>query len=274
MSRIEKALEKAVEMRESVRDAIAEETITDHKVAFAEFEVGEAVVNPDLVDRHIVCLTEPHSFVGEQYKKLRARILKATSKDFLNTIMVTSPDIGEGKSITVLNLAVTMANEFDYTVLLVDADLKHPTIHRYLGIESKYGLSDYLMNKAKLQDILIKTGIGKLVVLPAGSPLENAAELLASERMRSLVQELKRRYKDRYIIFDSAPILITADSLSLSRYMDGIVFVIQAYRTTPKIVSHAISLIKGSNILGIVFNNVPEYLAKNLYPYEKHYNNV
>jgi protein-tyrosine kinase len=273
MSRIEKALEKAVEMRESMRDAIAEETITDHKLASAEFEVGEAVVNPDLVDRHLVCLTDPHSSVGEQYKKLRARILKATSKDFLNTIMVTSPDIGEGKTITALNLAVTMANEFDYTVLLVDADLKHPTIPSYLGIEAKYGLSDYLMNKAKLQDILIKTGIGKLVVLPAGNPLENAAELLASERMRSLVQELKRRYKDRYIIFDSSPILITADSLSLSRYMDGIVFVIQAYRTTPKIVSHAISLIKGSNILGIVFNNVPEYLAKNLYPYGKYHNN-
>lgn len=274
MSRIEKALEKAVEMRESMRDAIAEETITDHKFVFAEFEVGEAVVNPDLVDRHIVCLTDPHSFVGEQYKKLRARILKATSKDFLNTIMVTSPDMGEGKTITALNLAITMANEFDYTMLLVDADLKHPTIHRYLGIESKYGLSDYLMNKAKLQDILIKTGIGKLVVLPAGNPLENAAELLASERMRSLVHELKRRYKDRYIIFDSSPILITADSLSLSRYMDGIVFVIQAYHTTPKTVSHAVSLIKGSNILGIVFNNVPEYLAKNLYSYGKYYNNV
>ena len=273
MSRIEKALEKAVEMREAMRDATAEETITDQEVAFAEFEVGEAVVNPDLVDRHIVCLTEPHSFVGEQYKKLRARILKATSKDFLNTIMVTSPDIGEGKTITALNLAVTMANEFDYTVLLVDADLKHPTISRYLGLESKYGLSDYLMNKAKLQDILIKTGIGKLVVLPAGNPLENAAELLSSERMKSLVQELKRRYKDRYIIFDSSPILITADSLSLSRYMDGLVFVVQAYHTTPKTVSHALSLIKGSNILGIVFNNVPEYLAKNLYPYEKYYNN-
>lgn len=275
MSRIEKALEKAVEIRESMKEVIAEETVTAHHFdhAFPKFEVGESIVNPDAVDKRIVCITDPRSSTTEQYKKLRARILQATAKDFFNTIMVTSPEMGEGKTVTAINLAVTIANEIDYTVLLVDADLKHPTIHKYLGIESKYGLSDYLTGKAELSDILIKTGIGKLVVLPAGDSPENAAELLSSEKMRAFVHEIKHRYRDRYIIFDSSPILLASDTLPLSSYMDGIVLVIQAARTTPKAASHAVSLIKGSNILGIVFNNVPRDIAKNLYPYYHLYGN-
>ena len=268
MSRIEKALEKAVEMRESVKEVIPEQTVTAHHVdrSLPKFEGGESLVNPDAVDKRIVCITDPQSYTTEQYKKLRARILQATAKDSLNTIMVTSPEMGEGKTVTAINLAVAIANEIDHTVLLVDADFKHPSILKYLGIESKYGLSDFLTGRVELSDILIKTGIGKLVVLPAGNSPENAAELLSSEKMKGLVHELKHRYRDRYIIFDSSPVLLASDTLPVSSHMDGIVLVIQAARTTPKSASHAVSLIKGSNILGIVFNNVPRDIAKNLYP--------
>ena len=243
-----------------------------HKIPFAGFEVGEPAVNPDTVDRHIVCITEPNSVATEQYKKLRARIIKATTENFLNTIMVTSPDMGEGKTITATNLAVSIANEIDHTVLLVDTDFKHPSVHKYLGIETKQGLSDCLMGKAELSQVMIKTGIGKLVFLPAGNAAENAAELLSSEKMKMLVHEMKHRYKDRYIIFDSSPLLVISDSIPMSSYMDGVLLVIQASRTTPKAASHAISQIKGSNILGVVFNNVSKYLARNLYPYYYLYN--
>ena len=274
MSRIEKALEKALEMRESIKEATAEEKpAPERNIVCTGFEIGEGLVDPEKVDWHIVCIKDPCSSTAEQYKKLRARILKATAKDFLNTIMVTSPDMGEGKTITAINLAVALANEVDYTVLLVDADLKQPSVHKYLGIEPEYGLSDYLMGKVTLSDVLIKTGIGKLVFLPAGSSSENTAELLSSERMRGLVHDMKHQYKDRYIIFDSAPILVAADSLPLSGYMDGVLLVVQAARTTPKTASHALSLIKGSNILGVVFNAVPKDLAKNLYPYYYLYGN-
>jgi receptor protein-tyrosine kinase/non-specific protein-tyrosine kinase len=274
MSRIEKALEKAVEIRESIKEVVPEEIITsDNQVALPRFEVGDAVIDPALVDKHIVCITEPHSSAAEQYKKLKARILKATAKDFLNAIMVTSSDIGEGKSITAINLAVAMSNEIDYTVLLVDGDLRNPSIHKYFGIESKYGLGDYLMGRAKLQDVLIKTGIGKLVILPGGEPPENAAELLSSEKMKMLVQEMRLRYKDRYVIFDSSPLLVAADSLSLGSYMEGIIFVIQEGRTSQKAAMQSLSLMKGWNILGVVFNNVSKYLAKNLHPYYCLYGN-
>ena len=266
MSRIEQALEKAVKMREARKEVVHEESgVSGGQVALHKFEVGKAVINPAAVDRHVVCITEPRSLATEQYKKLRARIFRATTKDIHNTIMVTSSDVDEGKSLTAINLAVALSGEFDYTVLLVDADLRNPSIHKYLGIEQRKGLSNYLKGEVPLSDVLVKTGIGKLVLLPSGDSQENGTELLSSERMKMLVHELKSRYKDRYIIFDSSPLLVTADPISLGGFMDSVLFVIQEGRTSQKAVMQALSLSKGWNILGAVFNNVPENLIKNRY---------
>ncbi|MFZ3137799.1 MAG: polysaccharide biosynthesis tyrosine autokinase [Thermodesulfovibrionales bacterium] len=264
MSKIEKALEKAVQMRETKKESIPDEVIaSDNRAPVHQFQVGEAVIDTTRVDGHIVCITDPLSSASEQFKKLKARILNETTKqDFLNTIMVTSSDIGEGKSIVAINLAIVLSHEIDHTVLLIDADLRNPSIHKYFGIEPEFGLSDYLTGKVNLADIFIKTGLGKLVLIPAGNIVDNSAELLSSEKMKLLVRDLKLRYRDRYIIFDSTPLLVTADPLMLGSYMDGIIFVIQEGRTAQKSALQSFSLIKGWNILGVVFNNVPPYLIK------------
>ncbi|MFO0754214.1 MAG: polysaccharide biosynthesis tyrosine autokinase [Thermodesulfovibrionales bacterium] len=231
------------------------------------FAQGEVVVETGMVDRHIVCMTDPYSLAAEQYRRIRARLLKMAPKEVLTTIMITSPDMGEGKSTTALNLAVTMAREIDYTVLVVDADLRNPSLHRYLGLNPQYGLSDYLTGKAELNDILVRTGVRKLVLLPAGETPENPSELLSSERMRMLIHELKYRYRDRYVFFDSSPVLATADSFSLGRHMDGVILVAQATHTTPKMAVRAASLMKGLSMLGVVFNNVPHYAGNSVYPH-------
>jgi protein-tyrosine kinase len=269
MSKIEKALEKAMKMRETKTENVSETVMApDSKDVFNKFEVGEEIIDKNLVDKHIICITDPLSSISEQFKKLKARVLNLMSqKDFQNAIMVTSSDVGEGKSVVAINLAVALANEIDYTVLLVDTDLRKPSIHKYFGLNPEYGLSDYLTDKVTLNDILIKTGIGKLVILPAGTISDNSAELLSSEKMKMLMHELKHRYKDRYIIFDSTPLLVTADPLLLGIHMDGIVFVIQEGRTSQQSAIQSISLMKGWNILGVVFNNVPQYLVRNHYQY-------
>jgi len=168
---------------------------------------------------------------------------------------------------TAINLAIAIAQEIDHTVLLVDADLRRSSIHTYFGIKPEKGLSDFLESRAELSEVMIKTGIGKLVLLPAGNPPRNPSELISSERMRILIRELKFRYRDRYIIIDSSPLLMTSDALSLCNYTDGIIFVVQADHTTVKAATQAVSLLKGHNVLGTVFNDVPKHLAKNLYPY-------
>jgi protein-tyrosine kinase len=270
VSRIEQALEKAMEQREAINPPGAQ-TLKAMPVetpsVLPEFQVRESVIDPARVDRHIVCITDPQSPGTEQYRKLRARILASTRPGFQNTIMVASADIGEGKTTTSINFAVALALEIDHTVLLVDADLRKPSVHTFLGLPGEVGLSEYLAGKVELHDVLINTGIGKLVILPAGIPPENPAELLSSKRMKDLVQEMKHRYSDRYIIFDSAPVLACADAISLSNHVDGIILVVQAARTSEKAVKKAVSLLKGAPILGVVYNNVPDYLGKNLYPY-------
>jgi protein-tyrosine kinase len=277
MSKIEKALEKAVQMRETKKEFVPDEVIaSDNQAPLHIFEVGDVLIDKTRVDSHIVCITDPLSSASEQFKKLKARILNETTKqDFLNTIMVTSSDIGEGKSFVAINLAIALSKEIDHTVLLIDADLRNPSIHKYFGMEPEFGLSNYLTGKVNLADIFIKTGLGKLVLIPAGNIVDNAAELLSSEKMKLLVRDLKLRYRDRYIIFDSTPLLVTADPLMLGSYMDGIIFVIQEGRTPQKSALQSFSLMKGWNVLGVVFNNVPHYLIKshNYYYYNKKSNN-
>jgi len=275
MSRIEKALERAVKMRESIQETVPQEPPVSPGSGTGPgshcFEIRGGAVDPAGVDSHIVCIAEPRSSATEQYKKLRATILKATRNDNRNTLLVVSADAGEGKTITAINTAVALANGMDHTVLLVDADLRKPSIHRYLGLKPQAGLSDYLQGKVDIPDVLINTGIGKLVFLPAGNTSENSTELLSSQKMRGLIQDMKQRYKDRYVIIDTSPILLTADPISLCNYMDGVIFVVRADHTSPKVVSRALSLIKGSTILGVIFNNVPKYLAKSHYPYYYRY---
>lgn len=288
MSRIEKALARAAELRRSQdsgpQPVHAEEKITSPVAPLVKtrealpesppFEPGDLIIDPDKVEKHLVCIHEPHSAAAEQYRKLRTRIITETAGDFKNTIMVTSAEVGEGKTMTAINLAVALAREIDYTVLLVDADLRNPTVTRYLGIDAEKGLADYLLGTAELPELLIKTGIGKLVVLPAGKTPANPAELLSSERMKTLVDEMKERYRDRYIIFDSSPVLMTADPLALGRYVDGILFVVQADHTLPKSATQALSLLKDFNIFGVVFNNVPPHLSYSLSPsYYRYYGN-
>jgi len=140
MSRITRALERAAKTRggneENDRSLImparaATEALCDPSV----FEVREGGVNREAVNPHVVTITDPYSHAAEEYRKLRARVLRATEKDFQNTIMVTSALDGEGKTITGINLAVAIAYELDHTVLLVDADLRKPNVHTYLGLQ-------------------------------------------------------------------------------------------------------------------------------------------
>jgi len=271
MSKIEKALQKAMEARGSQQEPPARQDVkTSAAPEQHVFTATTELIDPVGVDRHMVCITEPFSAIAEQYKRLRAKLIRDTSKDNKNILMVTSANMSEGKSITAANLAVSIAQEIDHTVLLVDADLRRPSLHTYLGLEPKYGLSDYLLGTKELPELLIKTGIGKLVFLPAGQAVENPSELLASTRMKDLVREMKNRYKDRYVIFDSSPLLVTADSISMSRYMDGIVFVVKSDQTHKKDAAKALAMIKGTPVLGVVMNDVPEYLSSDKNDYYRY----
>jgi exopolysaccharide/PEP-CTERM locus tyrosine autokinase len=205
--------------------------------------------------------------IAEQYKKLRMRLFQLTKPNRQNVIMITSAISGEGKTLTSLNLAVTITQGLQETVLLVDCDLRKPSLHKLLGIETKYGLSDYLTKDIDLSKLLIKTDINRLTLLLAGQIPNNPSELLGSEKMQNLVQELKDRYDNRYIIFDSAPVLPTTDPIILGTQVDGVILVIQAGRTPREDVTSALKLLDGVNVLGTVLNSTEQISSKYYYEY-------
>jgi protein-tyrosine kinase len=270
MSRIEAILEKAVMMRDGKQTPPklhVESPKTNIDVS--QFQT----VKPCPIDNpYLVSVTDPDSLVSEEYRKLKSMVMKYTNNGrFLNTIMVTSAVSSEGKSLTAINLAIALAQEFDHTVLLVDADLRKPSVCDYLGIASEIGLADCLAEGRNVSEVLVKTGIGKLVVLPSGKRVDNPTELLSSSKMTALVKELKQRYDDRYIIFDTPPVLSFAEAHSLGSIMDGILFVVKEAGGTKQNVQEALTMLKDTKMIGLVFNKVDINRFDADYRYRAHY---
>lgn len=175
-----------------------------------------------------------------------------------NMIMVTSSIPGEGKSFTAINLAISMATEMENTVLLVDADVTKTAVMRYLGLQGDRGLLDVLVDPTiPLSDVLIKTDIAKLTILPAGRNISHATELLASTAMQSFVNDIASRYPDRIVIFDTPPLLATSEASVLASYMGQVVFVVEAERTPQGAIKEALSQLKGNAYVGMILNKAP-----------------
>jgi len=172
-----------------------------------------------------------------------------------NLVMVTSSMPGEGKSFTAINLAMSIAMELDHTVMLVDADVARPSVMRELGLKPSPGLLDLLTNsQLQVSDVLLRTNVDKLSILPSGSPHPRATELLASDAMTQLVADLGSRYSDRIIIFDSPPLLLTTESRVLATHMGQIVVVVQAEKTLQSEVRHALATIESCPVKLLVLN--------------------
>jgi receptor protein-tyrosine kinase len=172
-----------------------------------------------------------------------------------NLMMVTSSLPGEGKTFTAINLAISMATELEHTVLLIDADVSKSSVMRYLGLKAKRGLIDVLQNpELPLSDVLIKTNIAKLTVLPAGESIAHATELLASSAMKNFVRDIASRYPDRIVIFDCPPLLSTSEASVLATYMGQIVFVVEAERTPQDAITDALAHLADCEHVGVVLN--------------------
>jgi non-specific protein-tyrosine kinase len=171
-----------------------------------------------------------------------------------NTVMVTSASPNEGKTVTAVNLAATFAREYNHTVLLVDADLRMQMVHRYLGYDSSLGLLDYLEDKASMNDIITWPGIEKFTIISGNRVVDDSSELIGSPRMQTLMDELKNRYDDRYVIFDVPPILDMADALTFAPLVDCIIIVVGAGTTIKQNLKEALALLPQDKIAGFVLN--------------------
>ncbi|EGK69785.1 hypothetical protein METUNv1_03750 [Methyloversatilis universalis FAM5] len=209
----------------------------------------------------LVVPSAPRSQIAEEFRVIKRPILAnahgkgAAPVDNGNLIMVTSSVPGEGKSFNSINLAMSIAMELDNRVLLVDADVARPSILNLLGLPPAKGLMDVLLDQdVRLQDVMLRTNVEKLTLLPAGMPHKNATELLASSAMKALLVELAHRYSDRIIIFDSPPLMVTTEAPTLAQSMGQLVMVVEAGRTTHTMVKQALAKVQGCPVKMLVLN--------------------
>lgn len=212
------------------------------------------VPEPVLREQRLLAAFEQGPFV-DAYKILRTQIMHRLRDKGWNVLAVTSPADGEGKTLTAINLAISLAMDVTQTVLLIDANLANPRVHERFGVGEDRGLVDYLFNDAPVEELLIHPGIGRLVFMPAGRPTPNSAEALTSPKMAAFVEECRTRYPSRVVIFDLPPLLKTADVLAFCPYSDALLLVVEEGRTTLEAVERALSLVKGvCPVLGTVLN--------------------
>ena len=232
----------------------------------------KAVTPVKITSPYILRFNEGDGHLAEEYRKLKSSVLSMQQKNANhNTIMVTSSESDEGKSLTSVNLALVLAQESNRTVLLVDADLRRPSLHTYLGVKANIGLADCILDGIDLHDALIKTSVPRLNFLAAGKKTDTPAELFSSDKMKEIVQEIKSRYHDRIIIFDTPPALIFSDIRVIATFVDGIIFLVKE-GVSVNSVRDALAVLKGSPVLGIVYNAVsPEQMHARYHSYYKYY---
>ncbi len=203
----------------------------------------------------LVSAIAPHSPVAEQYRAIRTRITQHEDHAPLRTVMVTSPGGGEGKSITAANLALTMAQEFQRRVVLVDADLRRPSVQALFGLDgSGPGLSEVLAGEATLDEALVYLPDYGLTVLPAGATPQFPTELLGSAAMRRALDTLRARF-DR-VLLDLPSVMPLADVGTVAPLADGVVMVVRAGTTQRPALDQALSTLEDTQVLGVVLNEV------------------
>jgi capsular exopolysaccharide synthesis family protein len=194
----------------------------------------------------------PKSLAAEQYRQLRTRLSHAEGASNLRTVLITSPQKGEGKSVTSANLALTMAQELQRRVIIVEADLRKPSLQHLFGLPPGPGLSEYLSGAAELKDVMRFLPDHNLTVIHAGSAPTNPAELLGSTAMRRLLDQLRTRY-DR-VLLDTPPVLPLADVAVLAPLVDGTLLVVRAGVTPKPAIENALRAFDSSRLLGVVLN--------------------
>lgn len=221
----------------------------------------------DLRERGYVVPGE-ETIIAEEFRLIKRPLLQSqTESSGLKRatdqiVMVTSAQPQEGKSFTSINLALSMASEHNKSVLLVDADLLAPSVHRLLGFEATRGLADVLLDDSiNVSDVLVGTDIENLNILPAGRSLPSSNELFASARMANFVRQLAEDDPERVLIFDSPPLLARSETSVLAQHMQQIVFVIEAERTPQTAIQSALEMLNGHENVGLVLNKVKPQLG-------------
>jgi protein-tyrosine kinase len=256
MEKIQQALERAKQQRQDKANNISDKEHQAEDIQSIKYTRTQSVTGHfDLQrDNRIISAMEHSSYV-DAFKILSTQVMQRMAEHEWTSIAITSVGEDEGKTTTAINLGISIAKEIEYTVLLVDANLRKPNIHNYFGIKPEIGLSDYLLGDIDLADLLIRPAdIDHFILLPGGEPIMNSTEMLGSPKMSRLVKELKERYPKRIVIYDLPEVLNTADALSFMPYIDCALIVVEDDSTKEIELKQTVDMLSVTNVIGTVLN--------------------
>ena len=275
MSRVYRALEKVEEERklkleEPSLKVVEEKAVLKKEVPPLELREDkiEKLGLPSEEDAPVL-IVSPHSFGAEAFRKLKTHIF-LHSGNSPRSILVTSAAPHEGKTLVAVNLAVAISKEVHSNAILVDGDLRRPSIH-FEKSRSAKGLSNYLSDGVPLSEILISSEIEKLRIILAGASTRKSSELIRSRKMGELLRSLRELGDNTYIVIDSPPIMATADPTLLSAMVDGVILVVRAGYTSRESVQSAIRSIDRQKIIGVVFNQMDVKPSTHFSEYYRYY---
>lgn len=264
MDRIKKALDKSRSKRrqgllQKVQVAVESKSESDHAFEQIGYTQTRHIKVPQSV------LTENRLIAGNRtdpratsFRMLRTQVLHVMRENGWTSLAITGPTKGIGKSLVATNLAISISLEVNQTVLLVDVDLRRPSIHKYFDFEPEQGLLDYLQGDARLENLLVNPAFQRLVLLPGRGATSESSELLSSPRMISLVKELKSRYESRIIIFDMPPLLDLDDAMVFLPNVDSTLLVVENGKNTQSEVQKSMRLLGSTHLIGTVLNKADE----------------
>jgi capsular exopolysaccharide synthesis family protein len=262
MDRIRKALDKSrLNKRPSPKFDLTlnDDTVYEHpfqNIVYSQSKTIE-VSQSSLAENRLIAgnNTDPRATA---FGMLRTQVLHAMRENGWISVGVSGPSAEVGKSTVACNLALSIALDINQTVLLVDADLRRPSIHKYFNFDPECGLSDYLLGSVKLTELFVNPDINRLVLLPGRGTTTESSELLSSPKMAGLVSDLKSKYHSRIIVFDMPPLLDTADSIIFLPHVDSTLLVVENGKSTESEIKESMRSLESTNLIGVVLNKADE----------------
>ena len=228
-------------------------------------------ISPTRVEPHLVAVTQPRSPYCEQFRALRTKLLQVGERKQMRAFVITSGGVGEGKTLTALNLAWLLAQTEGVRALIIDSDLRQPCATQYLGIDASVGLSEVLGGDVRLEEAIVRLDPAGLYLLPGGEARDDVAELLSGPSYARLLTDVRKMFD--YIIIDAPPLGIFTDANVLMNRADAALLVVRSGKTRYTLIDRLLEQMPREKLLGIVLNRVDEQFDESAYYYQRNYYN-
>ncbi len=232
-----------------------------------DLDIRSIELNPKQLRKNLVLRGDEMESATMAYNMLRTQVYRILSEHGWSSIGITSANKGEGKSLTSINLAYSLARSVQQSVILVDLDLRRPSISRKLHIEPAVGVGDYFSSNVPLNEIMFTPNVDGFVIAPGKGTLDNASELLGSGKLMQLVNEINHKFPSRFVIYDLPPTLLVDDVMVAAEYIDSMLLVATEGETRKEELKRAVELLEPHNLLGVVLNQSGESGQGGYYDY-------